>query len=176
MTVERISWLISTKEWCRTSASNLQPLNYQSDTHPTALPGLVNSDKRGLCVIMTIPILHKFQPCCSITTGKICFSGIWLYVQTASHSWSNRLHCRQSDQNIIFVFGQYKLTLVLLSQGRHCLRKQCGFRSDGFWRSHLIRIYSVFHSVCEFIRTNNIELSDWLTVRIGVANLIYSAG
>ena len=30
------------------------------------------------------------------------------------------------------------------------LRKQCRSRSDGFWRSHLIRIYTVCHSVCEF--------------------------
>ena len=63
------------------------------------------------------------------------------------------------------------LTLVLLNQDRHCLRKQCRSRSDGFWRSHLIRIYTVFHSVCEFIWTNNIELSDWLTVRNGCGRL-----
>ena len=53
------------------------------------------------------------------------------------------------------------LTLALLNQDRHCLWKQCSTRSDGFWRSHLIRIYTVFHSVCEFIWSNNIELSDW---------------
>ena len=28
--------------------------------------------------------------------------------------------------------------------------KQYRSRSDGFWRSHLIRIYTVCHSVCEF--------------------------
>ena len=28
--------------------------------------------------------------------------------------------------------------------------KQCGFRSDGFKRSHLVRIYTVCYSVCEF--------------------------
>ena len=63
------------------------------------------------------------------------------------------------------------LTLALLNQDRHCLWKQCRSRSDGFWRSHLIRIYTVFHSVCEFIWTNNIELSDWLTVRNGCGKL-----
>ena len=29
------------------------------------------------------------------------------------------------------------------------LCKQCRSRSDGFWRSHLIRTYTVCHSVCE---------------------------
>ena len=43
------------------------------------------------------------------------------------------------------------LTLVLLNQDGHCLSKQCRSRSDGFFRSHLIRIYTVVHSVCEFI-------------------------
>ena len=43
------------------------------------------------------------------------------------------------------------LTLVLLNQDRHYLWKQCRSRSDGFFRSHLIRIYTVFHSVYELI-------------------------
>ena len=63
------------------------------------------------------------------------------------------------------------LTLVMLNQDRHCLWKQCRSRSDGFWRSHLIRIYTVFHRVCEFIWTNNIELSDWLAVSNGCGKL-----
>ena len=63
------------------------------------------------------------------------------------------------------------LNLVLLNQDRHCLWKQRRSRSDGFWRSHLIRIYTVFHKVCEFIWTNNTELSDWLTIRNGCGKL-----
>ena len=35
------------------------------------------------------------------------------------------------------------------------LCKQCWSRSDGFWRSHLIRIYTVCHSVCEFERKHS---------------------
>ena len=64
-------------------------------------------------------------------------------------------------------WGNLFLTLVLLIQDRHCIWKQCRSRSDGFWRSHLIRIYTVFRSVCEFRWTDNIKLSDWLTVRNG---------
>ena len=59
----------------------------------------------------------------------------------------------------------------MLNPGRHCLWKQCRSRSDGFWRSHLMRIYSVWHSVCKFLWTNNIELFDWLTVRNGCGKL-----
>ena len=32
--------------------------------------------------------------------------------------------------------------------------KQCRSRSDGFWRSHLIRIYTICHSVYEFEKKN----------------------
>ena len=63
------------------------------------------------------------------------------------------------------------LTLALLNQDRYCLYKQCRFRSDGFWRSHLIRIYTVCQSLFEFIWTNNIELSDWMKVRNGHGKL-----
>ena len=66
---------------------------------------------------------------------------------------------------LIFSSGGRHLTLAQLNQDRHCVWKQCRSRSDGFWWSHLIRIYTVYHSVCEFIWTNNFELSDWWTVR-----------
>ena len=68
------------------------------------------------------------------------------------------------------------LTLALMYQDRHCLRKQCRSRSDGFSRSHLITIYIICQSFCEFIWTNNIELSVGWWSEIIVANLIYSAG
>ena len=54
---------------------------------------------------------------------------------------------------------------------RQCLWKQCRSRSDGFFRSHLIRVYTVFHSVYKFIWTNNMESPDWLTVRNGDGKL-----
>ena len=69
------------------------------------------------------------------------------------------------------VYWEGILNIVLLNQDRHCLWQQCRSRSDGFFRSHLIRIYTVFHGVCEFTRTNNIELYDWLPVRNGCGRL-----
>ena len=39
----------------------------------------------------------------------------------------------------------------VLNLDMHCLCKQCRSRSVGFWRSQLIWIYTVFHSVCEFV-------------------------
>ena len=47
------------------------------------------------------------------------------------------------------------------------LCKQCRSRSDGFFRSYLIRIYTVCHSVCEFERKHYMMWSDWLIVRNG---------
>ena len=45
------------------------------------------------------------------------------------------------------------LTLVQLNSDIPCLCKQCRSRSVGFWRSQLIWICTVCHSVCEFIST-----------------------
>ena len=68
------------------------------------------------------------------------------------------------------------LTLVLLNPDIPCLCKQCRSRSVGFCRSQLIWIYTVCHSVCEFIATIQIKSSDWLIIRSGRGILIYSAG
>ena len=38
MTVEKISWSISTKKCCRTEAVNSRPPDHQSNAHPTELP------------------------------------------------------------------------------------------------------------------------------------------
>ena len=43
------------------------------------------------------------------------------------------------------------LSLVLLNPDISCICKQCSSRSVGFWRSQLIWICTVCHSVCEFI-------------------------
>ena len=77
----------------------------------------------------------------------------------------------QSDQS---------LTLVLLNRDMPCFCKQC--KSVGFWRSQLIWICTVCHSVWiyiiqyEFISRIWIKESDWLTIRNGCGILIYSAG
>ena len=54
------------------------------------------------------------------------------------------------------IFGP--LTLVLLNPDIPCLCKQCKSRSVGFfWRSQLIWICTVCHSVCEFISKARIK-------------------
>ena len=49
------------------------------------------------------------------------------------------------------------LTLALLNLDIPCICKQCRSRSVGFWRSQLIWICTVCHSVCEFISTSWIK-------------------
>ena len=65
---------------------------------------------------------------------------------------------------------KYCLTLVL---AMYCLCKQCRSRSVGFWRSQLIWVYTVCHSVCEFVSTTWIKQSNWMTIRSGHDILIY---
>ena len=68
-----------------------------------------------------------------------------------------------------------RLTLVLLNPDMSCPYKQCRSRSVGFWRSQLILICTVCHSVYEFMSTIWIKESDWLKIRSGWGILIYSA-
>ena len=75
-------------------------------------------------------------------------------------------------QPLLLFWKYWSLTLVLLNPDMPCLRKQCRSRSDGFWRSQLIWICTVCHSVSEFISVISIKASDWLTFR---SVLIYSA-
>ena len=69
-----------------------------------------------------------------------------------------------------------ELTLVLLNPDIPCLCKQCRSRSVGFWRSQLIWICTVCHSVFKFISTAWIKQSDWLKIENAHGILIYSAG
>ena len=62
--------------------------------------------------------------------------------------------------------------LVLLNPDIPCLCKQCKSRSVGFWRSQLIWICTVCHSVCEFISAIWFNKSNWLTIRRGCGILI----
>ena len=64
------------------------------------------------------------------------------------------------------------LTLVLLNPDIPCLCKQFRSRSVG----QLIWIYTVCHSVCEFVSTTWIKQSDWLKYKNGRGILIYSEG
>ena len=80
----------------------------------------------------------------------------------------------KKNQNVIYNNLDYNLTLVLPNLDISCLCKQCRARSVGFWRSQLIWICTVWHSVCEFIATTWIKPSDWLKIRSGHGILIYS--
>ena len=82
---------------------------------------------------------------------KSDYDDIWYY--TVTH---------YSPQQMVH---QSTLTLVLLKPDIPCLCKQCRSRSVGFWRSQMIWICTVCHSVCEFIATIRIKESDWLTIR-----------
>ena len=73
----------------------------------------------------------------------------------------------------LFIFSF--LTLVLLDPEKPHLCKQCRSRSVGFWRSQLIWICTVCHSVCELVSATWIMKSDWLTVRSGCGISFYSA-
>ena len=81
--------------------------------------------------------------------------------------------CKRFSNDLSYCW--FKLTLVMLNPDIPCLCKQCRSRSVGFWRSQLIWICTVCHSVCEFISTIWTKLFDWLTIRNGWGILIYSA-
>ena len=78
-------------------------------------------DCSHLCSICRQPSLYRYSMVLD-TTAKFVIMTIWL-------SWNLRL------------------TLVLLNPDRPCLCKQCRSRSVGFWRSQLIWICTVCHSV-----------------------------
>ena len=61
------------------------------------------------------------------------------------------------------------LTLVPLNPDIPYFCKQCRSRSVLIW------ICTVCHSVCVFVSTSWIKLSDWLKIRSGCCILIYSA-
>ena len=69
----------------------------------------------------------------------------------------------------------YWFNFSLAKHDMPCLSKQCRSRSVGFWRSQLIWICTVCHSVCDFISIIWINELDWLTIRTGRGILIYSA-
>ena len=71
--------------------------------------------------------------------------------------FSERAWCvsKQIVVTLLKIYNLYMspLTLVLLNPDISYLCKQCRSRSVGFWRSPLIWICTVCHSVCEFIST-----------------------
>ena len=82
---------------------------------------------------------------------------------------------RRLNYLLLFHHDLWLLTLVLLNPDMPWLCKQCRSRSVGFWRSQLIWIYTVCHSVYEFVSTILTKQSDLLTLRNGCGVLIDSA-
>ena len=92
-----------------------------------------------------------------------------------SSFWQRRLVTPRRRPKLIWIF----INPSLVKHGLPCLSKQWRPRSVGFWRSfwrsQLIWICTVCHSVCEFISIIRIKESDWRTVRTGLGILICSA-
>ena len=59
--------------------------------------------------------------------------------------------------NYLLLWKEDLLTLVLLNPDIPCHCKQWRSRSVGFWRSQLIWICTVCHSVCEYVSTTWIK-------------------
>ena len=115
----------------------------------------------GVCILYSLVFMdHPYTPCnCKIITKYFPCPFYTYHLAESTHSVNPYL----------------TLTLVLLNPDIPCLCKQCRSRSVGFFRSQLIWICTVCHSVCEFISTIWIKQSDWLTIRSGRGILIYSA-
>ena len=94
-------------------------------------------------------------------------------VKCQTKKWLSEKCLKQSSENIS-IFLVSCLRLVLLNSYISCFGKQCRSKSVGFWRSQLICICTVCHSVYEFISTIWIKKYDWLTTRNGHGILIDS--
>ena len=77
MTIEKISWSISTKECCRTGASNSRPPNHQSSVHPTELPSPADGPMCHLWISCdgTLNRLWKYCsfPLTTMPSSRLCF-------------------------------------------------------------------------------------------------------
>ena len=86
------------------------------------------------------------------------------------------VHCLHVVYRYFQVLSYFHLKPSLSKHDMPCLSKQCRSRSVGFFRSQLIWICTVCHSVHEFISSIWIKESGWLTITTGRGILIYSAG
>ena len=96
--------------------------------------------------LLTFFFSKKFQ--------HICVS---LYVNFNESLTNAVISFEQLGQDKELFMMKIKLTLVLLSPDMLCLCKQCRSRSVGFYRSQLIWICTVCHSVFEFVSTTWIK-------------------
>ena len=100
----------------------------------------------------------------------------WSESLLGAHGSCTKVHFLALQFISFLVLSFTLLTLDLLNPDIPCLCKQCRSRSVGFWRSQLIWICTVCHSVFEFISTTWIKQSDWLKIGNGRGISIYSAG
>ena len=110
--------------------------------------------------LLVITILHglDFQNCCKKLVLKCLLNYCTL------KKWSNlERGCIES------------LTLVLLDPDMPNVCKQCSSRSVGFFRSQLIWICTVCHSVCWSCINSLGQLIWWADIRSGHSILIFSA-
>ena len=197
MTVENISWSISTKECCRPRRGlNPRPPGLQSDGASNwateadigwgkawaweAQDDMEAADREGLqsgsSRLSTLMIeicgdlvwdLPCMQQVSYLEGGLLCLWMLPLYLHVNQKSDYDDIYYTVTHYSPQQMVHQSTLTLVLLKLDIPCLCKQCRSRSVGFWRSQLIWICTVCHSVCEFIATIQIKESDWLTIRSG---------
>ena len=111
---------------------------------------------------------QRFYTHCTDVQADLCLC--WLHKSKLDISWHNQ-SAVDSNSVVHFLFfdplvSLYQiLTLVLLNQDSHWLWKLCRSRSDGFFRSHLIRIY---RGVCCFtIQFVNLYKQTTLSYLIG---------
>ena len=114
--------------------------------------------------------IHLLQGCCQDVTGLLATDFCRERTAHGAPLCVSQSHFKTWNQMSTSV-----LTLVLLNPDILCLCKQCRSRSVGFWRSQLIWICTVCHSVYKFLSTTWIKESDWLKIRRGWDILIYSA-
>ena len=131
MTIENISWPISTKECCRTwQGSNLWPPDHQSDTHPTEPPRLAD----------------QTAPSRAIWSGSTLFACAILS-ETLVYKILDIYHCSSNSRVIVLKFHKPSfLTNWYMKQCRP--RPDCSFRSS----SSLIRSYTFCHSSKYFVK------------------------
>ena len=104
----------------------------------------------------------------SAQSGSVPLQLIWVQALFLMYRWKRwyvlSLKARDDDHLVLYILFNIILvilTLVLLNPDIPCLCKQCRTRSVGFWRSQLIWICTVCHSVFEFC-INKLDQGIWL--------------
>ena len=107
--------------------------------------------------VSSLSFLFLFLPCPSLSSPLLSLLSLVSLSLGDDTKRSIRVDVSLNPNSIKFTsfqcFLYLSLTLVLLNSDIPCLCKQCRSRSVGFWRSQLIWICTVWHSVFEFVST-----------------------